>query len=126
MTLKILVATLTIFVGVLIGMTLSDVATLHGFPHKQYLVEMVHEQTPLSDFSCTKLGGLFGANLSELDNEQKRQGNCFLVLYGEKNQDGSFEVYFGKTWYDRYVAKDMPGRIPRESIKEIRPFGLWR
>lgn len=111
----------TALAGLLFGMAGSDVATLQGFPHDKYLLELAHEPTARSDFVCMKRGSVLGENLSEFDSLAERQKNCFLVATGKVLKDGSFDGYLGSTtWYYRIKNAAHPIHIPAADIKSAK------
>ena len=119
-----LAAVLGMVLGQLTGMVTSDLAAMDGFPHKQYLVELAHEQTARSDFICMKRGALWGVNLSTTDDKSERQKNCILLLTGSPRSDGSFDVVIGSTtWHGRLNNARTPINV---SVKEIKALTLLR
>ncbi len=101
------------------GMLTSDYFALSGYPHHRYLLTLKHEQTPESDFKCTKRG-YSADNMSGWDPVNKRQLDCVLYTQGDLEADGSFKVFMGTTWMGRDILKDQPIAIPSSDIIEAR------
>lgn len=116
---------LTLAVGVVIGCALSDLATIRGFPHVKYLVQLTHEASRKGDFLCMKRGGIYGTNLSERNPVAGVQENCLILLTGEIQADGSVDAYLGNmTWYWRMRNAFSPRNIPASDIISVRRSDL--
>lgn len=105
-------------IGVLLGMVLSDLATYFRLPYGPYLVELVHEETRKSDFTCMRSATQLGLNISGANTTTLHQDQCAMVVSGIRNEDGSFDAYPGwDTWYGRWENLGRPVKIPAAEIK---------
>lgn len=107
-----------IAIGVLFGMVLSDLATYFRLPYGPYLIELVHEETRKSDFTCMRRAAHLGLNISGANTTTQHQDQCAMVVSGTRNEDGSFDAYPGwDTWYGRWENLGKPVTIPAAEIK---------
>jgi hypothetical protein len=120
------VATACLILGSALGMAASDYATLYGFPHGSYILEIKLEPTTYSEFTCTKLGAFLGPNLSGFDFANDRQKNCILLVSGKPKSDGSFDAFpLHTTWYGRILRKNTPIGISKDRIKSFEKTDFW-
>jgi hypothetical protein len=81
------------------GITRSDALCVgywanlaNGFPHKQYLVDLVFDSSPRASYLCMRAGSAFGQNLSSFDFRRNAQMNGRVPSRGVGPQPGRAET----------------------------------
>lgn len=112
------VAVISTLFGAAVGMSISDSATIEGYPYSVQMVRLNLESSEYSEFYCSKLGAILGDNLSTYDFATKKRLNCILRVTGKFNPNGSFTAYPERvTWAGRFFNGDVSITIPKHLIQ---------
>lgn len=105
------------------GLSVSDLATLHGFPEKKVMLELRHDGTEFAAFQCNKIASVLGENFSDFDPKVGKQTNCRMAVTGHRDHLGVFHGRYGwNNWLGRLRGLSSSLDIPPDLVKSIENF----